>query len=108
MEGLTGTKFEVKYKKRGISFLLMIGGGYMNIEQAIDIIYTGLVGVNSVPVKLAAHRIFDLDMLNQVRKALDFAIKYYEGKASVPKKLRLPWSIFKEHFSFKVVLRNKC
>lgn len=61
----------------------------MNIEEAIDIIYTGLVSENSVPVKLAAYRILDLEMLDQVRKALDFAINYYKGKALVPKKIAI-------------------
>lgn len=61
----------------------------MDIEQAIDIIYTGLVSENSVPVKLASYRILDLEMLDQVRKALDFAIKYYKGNTLVPKKIAL-------------------
>ena len=61
----------------------------MDIEQAIDIIYTGLVSEKSVPVRLASFRILDFGMLDQVREALDFAIKYYKGKPFVPKKIAL-------------------
>lgn len=35
-----------------------------NIEQAVDIIYTGLVSVKSVPVQLRSFRILDLEMLD--------------------------------------------
>ena len=73
----------------------------MNIEQAIDIIYTGLVSENSVPVKLAAFRILDLEMLDQVRQALDFAIKYYKGKALVPKKIAIAMVDIQGAFFFR-------
>lgn len=61
----------------------------MDIEQAIDIIYTGLVSEKSVPVRLASFRILDFGMLDQVREALDFATKYYKGKPFVPKKIAM-------------------
>ncbi len=80
----------------------------MNIEQAIDIIYTGLVSENSVPVKLAAHRILDLEMLDQVRKALDFAIIYYKGKTLIPKKIAIAMVDIQGAFFFKVALKKKC
>lgn len=61
----------------------------MDIEQAIDIIYTGLVSEKSVPVRLASFRVLDFGMLDQVREALDFATKYYKGKPFVPKKIAM-------------------
>jgi hypothetical protein len=73
----------------------------MNIERAIDIIYSGLVSVNSVPVKLRATREFDLVQLNQVREAIDFAIQYYKGKTSVPKKIAMAMIDIYGAFSFK-------
>lgn len=60
-----------------------------NIEQAVDIIYTGLVSEKSVPVQLRSFRNLDLQMLDQVREALDYAIKYYKGKSFVPKKVAM-------------------
>ena len=53
----------------------------MDIEQAIETIYTGLVSEESVPVKLRAFRELDREMLGQVQEALSFAL--------VPKKLAM-------------------
>ena len=39
----------------------------MDIEQAIETIYTGLVSEESVPVKLRAFRELDREMLGQVQ-----------------------------------------
>ena len=61
----------------------------MDIEQAIETIYTGLVSEESVPVKLRALRELDREMLGQVQEALSFAIEYYKGKPLVPKKLAM-------------------
>lgn len=72
-----------------------------NIEQAVDIIYTGLVDVKSVPVQLRSFRILDLEMLDKVRDALDFAIKYYKGKTSVPKKIAIAMVDIYGAFIFK-------
>ena len=55
----------------------------MDIEQAIETIYTGLVSEESVPVKLRAFRELDREMLGQVQEALSFAIEYY-GAAEPP------------------------
>ena len=67
------------------SAILKLKGDYMNIEQAIDIIYTGLVSEKSVPVKLRSHKELDLEQLDQVKEALDFAImnlaKYIQSQA---------------------------
>ena len=57
----------------------------MDIEQAIETIYTGLVSEESVPVKLRAFR----ELVGQVQEALSFAIEYYKGKSLVPKKLAM-------------------
>ena len=73
----------------------------MDIEQAIDIIYTGLVSEKSVPVRLASFRILDFGMLDQVREALDFAIKYYKGKSFVPKKKAMAMVDLQGAFFFK-------
>ena len=48
----------------------------MDIEQAIETIYTGLVSEESVPVKLRAFRELDREMLGQVQEALSFATVY--------------------------------
>ena len=80
----------------------------MDIEQAIDIIYTGLVSEKSVPVRLASFRILDIGMLDHVREALDFATKYYKGKPFVKKKLQWQWLILKEHLYLTAVLMKKC
>ena len=61
----------------------------MNIEQAVELIYTGLVSEESVPVKLRAYHELDRELLAQVQEALDFAIEYYKGKSLVPKKLAM-------------------
>ena len=79
----------------------------MDIEQAIETIYTGLVSEESVPVKLRAFRELDREMLGQVQEALSFAIEYYKGKSLVPKKLRWQWSIFLVRFALIVVLVKK-
>ena len=52
----------------------------MNIEQAVELIYTGLVSEESVPVKLRAYHELDRELLAQVQEALDFAIEYYKGE----------------------------
>ena len=43
----------------------------MNIEQAVELIYTGLVSEESVPVKLRAYHELDRELLAQVQEALD-------------------------------------
>ena len=74
----------------------------MDIEQAIETIYTGLVSEESVPVKLRAFRELDREMLGQVQEALSFAIEYYKGKSLVPKKLAMAMvDIFNSGFSEK-------
>ena len=72
-----------------------------NIEQAVDIIYTGLVDVKSVPAQLYSSRILDMEMLEQVMDALDYAIKYYKGKTSVPKKIAIAMVDIQGAFFFK-------
>ncbi|MCM1236261.1 MAG: hypothetical protein NC489_39780, partial [Ruminococcus flavefaciens] len=72
-----------------------------NIEQAVDLIYLGLVSVKSVPVQLRSFRILDLEMLDKVREALDFAIRYYKGKPSVPKKIAISMVDISGAFFFK-------
>lgn len=59
----------------------------MNIEQAVELIYTGLVSEESVPVKLRAYHELDRELLAQVQEALDFAIEYYKREPLIPKKL---------------------
>ena len=73
----------------------------MNIEQAIETIYSGLVSENSVPVQLSARRYLDLEQLDQVRKALEFALEYYKDKEYVPKKIAMAMVDIYGAFSFK-------
>ncbi|MDM5248716.1 hypothetical protein [Lysinibacillus sp. G4S2] len=56
----------------------------MDIQEAIEIIYIGLVSENSVPVKLRTNRELDSDLLNHVREALDVLTQYYKDKETVP------------------------
>ncbi|MCL2152423.1 MAG: hypothetical protein FWH57_05610 [Oscillospiraceae bacterium] len=73
----------------------------MRIEQAIDTIYNGLVSENSVPVKLRTYKKLDIEQLDQVRKALDFALEYYKNKSSIPKKIAISMVDIYGAFSFK-------
>ncbi len=60
----------------------------MDIEQAIETIYTGLVSEESVPVKLRAFRELDREMLGQVQEALSFAIELVLCQDLVQVKMR--------------------
>ena len=72
----------------------------MDIEQAIETIYTGLVSEESVPVKLRAFRELDREMLGQVQEALSFDIEYYKGKSLLPTILAMAWDQFVGGFWF--------
>jgi len=73
----------------------------MDIQEAIEIIYIGLVSENSVPVKLRTNRELDSDLLNQVSEALDVLTHYYKDKETVPKKLALAMVDIYGAFSFQ-------
>lgn len=73
----------------------------MDIQEAIGIIYIGLVSENSVPVKLRTNRELDSDLLNQVSEALDVLTHYYKDKETVPKKLALAMVDIYGAFSFQ-------
>jgi len=73
----------------------------MGTEEAIAIVYDGLVSENSVPVKLRTNRELDSDLLNQVREALDVLTQYYKDKETVPKKLALAMVDIYGAFSFQ-------
>ncbi|MFT9818255.1 hypothetical protein [Lysinibacillus sp. NPDC056185] len=73
----------------------------MGTEEAIAIIYDGLVSENSVPVKLRTYRELDFDLLNQVREALDVLTQYYKDKETVPKKLAIAMVDINSAFSFQ-------
>ncbi|MGE7944338.1 hypothetical protein ACQKNB_19870 [Lysinibacillus xylanilyticus] len=73
----------------------------MDIQEAIEIIYIGLVSENSVPVKLRTNRELDSDLLNQVREALDVLTHYCKDKETVPKKLALAMVDIYGAFSFQ-------
>ncbi|KOS62214.1 hypothetical protein FJQ98_17335 [Lysinibacillus agricola] len=73
----------------------------MDTEEAIAIIYDGLVSENSVPVKLRMNRELDSDLLNLVREALDVVTQYYKDKETVPKKLALAMVDIYGAFSFQ-------
>lgn len=76
----------------------------MNIEQAVELIYTGLVSEESVPVKLRAYHELDRELLAQVQEALDFAIEYYKGEPLIPKKLAAALVVFTVLFTLTAVL----
>ncbi|MEY9974771.1 hypothetical protein ABH966_005188 [Lysinibacillus sp. RC46] len=72
----------------------------MGTEEAIAIIYDGLVSENSVPVKIRTYRELDSDLLNQVREALNVLTQYYKDKETVPKKLAIAMVDINSAFSF--------
>ena len=73
----------------------------MNIEQAVDTIYNGLVSESSIPVRLRSHMELDLKQLDSVQKALDYAIEYYKEESFIPKKVALALFDVYGAFSFK-------
>lgn len=73
----------------------------MDLQEAIEIIYIGLVSENSVPVKLRTNRELDSDLLNQVSEALDVLTHYYKDKETVPKKVALAMVDIYGAFSFQ-------
>lgn len=73
----------------------------MGTEEAIAIIYDGLVSENSVPVKIRTYRELDSDLLNQVREALNVLTQYYKDKETVPKKLAIAMVDINSAFSFQ-------
>jgi len=78
-----------------------MGSGLMGTEEAIAIIYDGLVSENSVPVKIRTYRELDSDLLNQVREALNVLTQYYKDKETVPKKLAIAMVDINSAFSFQ-------
>ncbi|WP_339262685.1 hypothetical protein [Lysinibacillus sp. FSL K6-3209] len=77
------------------------GREVMDIQQAIDTVYNGLVSDNSVPVKLRLNKELDTELLNKVRVALDILIHFYKDKEIVPKKLALAMVDINGAFSFQ-------
>ena len=73
----------------------------MNIEQALDIVYTGFIGKDSVPDQLKSSRKLDLEKLGQVREALDVVEKYYEDTPFVPQKIAMAMVDLQGAFFFK-------
>ena len=73
----------------------------MKIEQAINIVYEGLVGENYIPAQLRAYRRLDRKQLVIVNENLDFAISYYKNKKLTPKKLAIAMVDIAGAFFFK-------
>lgn len=53
----------------------------MNIEQAVELIYTGLVSEESVPVKLRAYHELDRELLAPGAGSTGFCNRVLQGRA---------------------------
>jgi len=73
----------------------------MDIGHAINIIYEGLYGCDSIPVKLRSAKHLDMNRLNEVMEALNYTIDYYRDAEAVPKKLALSLVDISSLFVFK-------
>lgn len=72
-----------------------------NNNEAIDLIYEGLVGLNSIPTDLRMRKGIDYSKLENIRKAIKFLIKSYSDKDEVPKRLALAFIDIYGAFQFK-------
>lgn len=59
----------------------------MKENEAIDIIYEGLIGDKSIPNDLRMNKKLDYHRLENIVSAINFLIIFYKEKSSIPKKL---------------------
>lgn len=73
----------------------------MEINEAIDVVYNGLVGVNSIPVNLRMGNGLDYESVSKVKEAIKYLISEYSFKSEVPKKLAFAFVDIYGAFQFK-------
>jgi hypothetical protein len=73
----------------------------MTEKEAIEIIYEGLIGPNSIPVNLRMKEELNYTKLDAVRNATTFLIQFYKKSLLIPKKLALCFIDVYGVFSFK-------
>ncbi len=61
----------------------------MDARERIEFVYDGLVGTDSIPVKLRQKHPVDYDKLEQIIESVRFLVEYYKGNDMVPKKLAI-------------------
>ena len=61
----------------------------MTEEEAVTIIHEGLVGPQSIPVKLRTRQGLDREALEKVKGALRFLVDHWKGRREVPKSVAL-------------------
>ena len=59
----------------------------MKEQEAINIIYEGLIGTNSIPNNLRLNKQLDKSKLENIKSAIKFLIVHYKNNSNVPKKL---------------------
>lgn len=59
----------------------------MTEQEAVEVIYEGLAGERSIPIKLSLGEGLDKDMLSQVEAAIRFLIERWRDRPEVPKRL---------------------
>jgi hypothetical protein len=59
----------------------------MNKEEAIEIVYSALLGETSIPVSIRNMDGVDKIQYEELKKSILFLIDYYKDKDDVPKKL---------------------
>ncbi|MCD9584878.1 hypothetical protein [Tenacibaculum maritimum] len=70
-------------------------------KEAIEIIYEGLIGVNSIPNDIRIKKEFNIDKLNKIKSAINVLTPLYKDKISVPKKLAVCFIDIYGMFQFK-------
>ncbi|WP_430931176.1 hypothetical protein [Saccharicrinis sp. 156] len=70
----------------------------MNKCDATNIIIDGLLGEESIPVKLRTERFFDNEKYSKVKEAVLFLVDEYKDKSMVPKDLALCFVDISNHF----------
>lgn len=73
----------------------------MEIKEAINIVYDGLVGENSIPTDLRMKNGLDYEKLSRVREAINYLISEYSSKLEIPKKLAIAFVDIYGAFQFK-------
>jgi hypothetical protein len=73
----------------------------MGRQEALDTIYQGLLGNNSIPVQLRSGKGLDKDTFLKIKIAIAFLKKEYKNKNEVPKKLALAFIDISSYFSFR-------
>jgi antitoxin component of RelBE/YafQ-DinJ toxin-antitoxin module len=70
----------------------------MTIETAIKIIEEGLIGEESLPVKIRVRKTIDRQLYKEVIDAINFLIEKFKNEDNIPKSLALCFVDVSNHF----------